>query len=253
MCKKMKKYVFALLMLISAGGFAQVKTVSNVDSIQLDESKDLQEQLIPLDSIIVIAVNNSPSLKFQQDVTDAARYQVDFTKKEWTNNIVGFANYATGNQSLVAADNQASGSVISTSLTNGYRAGVQVNLPLYSLIGRKARINMFKADLQSTKDKEEAVKQDLVRYIIQVYYNLIYSRNLITIRSDAKQSGINQYHVAEQEFKDGTIAASELSRLKTIEVNARADYEDAKRQFATNYFQFLNLVGVPIEKLIEKR
>ncbi len=246
-------YACLVAMLLSYGSYAQVREVKNVDSVQLDESKDLQQQLIPLDSIIDIALKNSPSVKFQQDVVDASKYQIEYIKREWTNDVAAYANFANGNQLLVSQDNQTPTSVTSSSLSNSYRAGVQLTVPLYNFTGHKSRVNIYKAELQSSIDKRDAVKQDLVRYLIQIYYDLLYSRNLVTIRSDAKQAGINQYHVAEQEFRDGVIAASELSRLKTIEANARVDYEEAKRQFSTNYYQFLNLVGVPVEKLMQKR
>ena len=243
----------AVLLLLHLGCFAQVRTASNVDSVQLDESKDIQEQLVPLDSIIDIALHNSPAVKFQQDVTDAAKYQVAFIKSEWTNNIAGFGNYATGNQRIATADSQNPGLLSSSSLSNGYRAGVQVTIPLYNFIGHKSRVDIYKAEWQASIHKSEQARQELAQYLIQLYYALIYSRNLITIRSEAKQTAINQSQVAEHEFKDGVIAASELSRLKTVEVNARADFEEARRQFATNYFQFQNMVGVSMEKLIQKK
>lgn len=248
------KHVYACLtaMLLCYGASAQVREVKNVDSVQLDESKDLQDQLIPLDSIIGIALKNSPAIKFQEDLVDAAKYQVRFMQEIWTNNIMPFFNYTASNQKLVTADGQSSNGLSSSSLANGYRAGVQINFPLYEIIGRKARVNLYKSQLQSSIDKQDQSEQELTQVLIQEYYSLIYYRNLIGIRSDAKQSGINQYEVAQQEFKDGIIQASELSRLKSIEVNARADYEEAKREFAILYYQFQNMVGVPLAQLVRK-
>lgn len=253
-----KKYVVVLLLLTllhltASSQSAQVKMVENVDSIQLDESKDLQAQLLPLDSIILIAIKNSPGVKFQKDLIEASKYQIEFMKRIWTNNITPYFNYNTGNQNLVAADAQNPGGLSSTNLTSGYRAGIQVNLPLYEILGRKARINLYKADLQSSINKEEQIEQETIQVLIEEYYTLIYYRNLITIRSEAKQTDINQSLVAQQEFKDGIIQASELSRLQQIEVNARADYEEVKRQFAIHYFQFQNLVGVPIRQMMRTK
>ncbi len=249
------KPVYACLaaVLLCCSASAQVREAKNVDSFQLDESKDLQLQLIPLDSIITIALKNSPAVKFQQDAIESSQYQIKFTQQMWTNDISGFFNYGFGNQSLLTGGSTLPGSVSSTNISNGYRTGVQVTLPLYEFFGRTQRIKLYKADLQSSIDKKDQVKQELVQYLIQEFYSLIYYRNLITIRSDAKQSGINQYQVAQQEFKDGIIQASELSRLMTIEVNARADYEEAKRQFSTHYFVFQNLVGVPMQQLMLRK
>ncbi len=245
--------LIAALLLLHSNGFAQVKLAAARDSLFLDEEADLQQQLIPLDSIITIALQNSPAIKFQQDVVDADRYQVKFMQQQWTNDISGFFNYSLGNQNLLTAGNTVPGSVTSSNISNGYRTGVQITLPLYEFIGRKARVNLYKATLQSSIDKRDQVKQDAVQFLIQLYYQLLYARNLMNIRSDAKQAAINQYQVGSLEFKDGIIPASELSRLKTIEANARADYEESKRQFSTFYFQFQNLIGVPMSQIMLRK
>jgi outer membrane protein TolC len=220
--------------------------------VQLDEQKDLQDQLIPLDDIVDIAVANSPTVKFQQDLVDAAEYQLKFTKRMWTNNIVGFVNYSSGNQSLVSSDNQTAGSLSSTNITNGYRAGLQINIPLYEIVGRKSRVNLYKSQLNSTVNKKQESIGELRKNVIQLYYSLLYYGNLLSIRSDAKQTVMNQYQIAQKQFKDGAIDVSELSRLKSIEVNARADYEEAKREFSISYYQIEAMTGVPFQKLIRK-
>ncbi len=250
------KHVFALiaaLLLLHCNGFAQVKLAAARDSLFLDEEADLQQQLIPLDSIITIAMQNSPAIKFQQDGVDAAHYQVRYMQQQWTNDIAGFFNYATGNQNLLTTGGVVPGGVASSNLSNGYRTGLQITLPLYELVGRKSRVNIYKAELQSSIDKRDQVKQEAVQVLVQLYYNLLYARNLLNIRSDAKQAAINQYQVASLEFKDGIVSASELSRIKEIEVDARAYFEEAKRQFSTFYFQFQNMIGVPMSQIMLRK
>lgn len=219
----------------------------------LDESRDLQTQLIPLDSIIDLAIKNSPSVKFQKDLIESSKAQLEFAKRVWTNNIMGFVNYSTGNQSIVSSDSQSPGSVASSNITSGFRMGVQINLPLYELVGRKSRVNLYKYQYSSSIDKKDESIQELKKEVILTYYNLLYASNLLSIRSEAKESAINQYTIAQKQFKDGAIDVLELSRLKTIEVNARADYEEAKRQFSTLYAQMEPLIGVSFKELIASR
>ena len=247
-----KPGIFLLFFLLTCFiSHAQTDDKKNTPAL-LDEQKDLQAQLIPLDSIIEIAVQHSPSVKFQTNLIASAKSQLEFSKRLWTNNIVGFVNYSSGNQSIVTADSQNAGSLSASNITSGYRMGVQLNLPLYELVGRKSRINLYKYELNSTVDKKDESIQELKKEVIQAYYSLLYYSNLLNIRSEAKQSTINQYLLAQNQFKDGIIDIAELSRLKTIEVNARADYEEAKRQFSTLYFQLEPLIGVPIQQLIKK-
>jgi outer membrane protein TolC len=221
--------------------------------IVLDEKKDLQDQMIPLDSIIFLALKNSPSVKFQSDLIETAEAQLTYYKRAWSNNIVGFVNYSSGNQSLLTADNTAASAVSSNQVTSGYRVGVQMNIPLFEFLGRKAKLNTYKTQLNSTVDKKAETTREIEQVIIQTYYSLLYYNNLLSIRSEAKQTVINQYGIAQQQFKDGLIDIAELSRLKSIEVNARADYEEAKREFATLYFQLESMVGVPFQQLIRQK
>lgn len=247
---RLKFYVFVLFLFIYKPSFSQNEAINIAD---FDELIDLQTQLIPLDSIINIAIEKSPSVQFQQDLIEAAKYQVDFSKRLWTNNLVGFVNYSAGNQNLVSANSDNNGALSSTNITNGYRMGVQLNLPLYELVGRKSRINLYKSQLNSTVSKKAETIQELKREIIQAYYSLFYYYNLIAIRSEAKETTVNQYSIAQKQFKDGLIDVTELSRLKTIEVNSKADYEEAKRQFSIYYFQFEAMIGVKMNELIKSK
>lgn len=232
---------------------AQVANADKASIILPDEQADLQSQLLPFDDILTIAIQNSPTVKFQGDLVDNAQAQLEMGRKQWTNNIVGFSNYSGGNQNLITSDNQTAGSTAYSNISTGYRVGIQINLPLYELVGRSSRLKSYKSELKSTIDKKDESVLALKQNLIQAYYNLLYYSNLLNIRSEAKQTTINQYEIAQKQFKDGVIDISELSRLKTIEVNARADYEDAKRQFSTYYFGFETMVGVPFQQLLKQK
>jgi outer membrane protein TolC len=249
---QLKFYILIILLFVTQLLNAQSKANTNLMFV-LDEKTDLQSQILPLDSIIEIAIKNSPIVRFQSDLIDAAKYQVDFSKRVWTNNIVGFVGYTAGNQNLISAGNQNVGTLDATNITNGYRMGIQLNLPLYEFVGRKSRVNLYKSQLNSTISKKEEAIQELKKEVIQTYYSMLYYNNLVNIRSDSKQTTINQYLIAQKQFKDGLIDVTELSRLKTIEVNSKADFEEAKRQFSTLYFLLENLVGVPMQQLILKK
>ncbi len=249
---QLKFFILIILLFLTHLLNAQSKANNNLMFV-LDEKIDMQNQILPLDSIIEIAIKNSPSVRFQADLIDAAKYQVDFSKRVWTNNIVGFVGYSAGNQNLISASNQNAGTLDATNITNGYRMGIQLNLPLYEFVGRKSRVNLYKSQFNSTVSKKAETIQELKKEIIETYYSMLYYNNLVSIRSDSKQTTINQYLIAQKQFKDGLIDVAELSRLKTIEVNSKADFEEAKRQFSTLYFLLENIVGVPMQQLILKK
>src|ERR1700744_4250483 len=135
---------------LGQGGDAQKQA-----PVLLDEQKELQSQIIPLDSILELAEKNSPSVKFQKDLIESTQSQLEVTKRLWTNNIVGFVNYSAGNQSIVSADNQSPGTQSAYNITTGLRMGVQINLPLNELVGRKSRLKIYRADLSSAINKKD--------------------------------------------------------------------------------------------------
>src|ERR1700761_3828756 len=162
---KSKVFIIVLLLMCNSRSYAQVANAEKDSGIAvLDEHRDLKSQLLPLDSILAIAVKHSPSVKFQEDLIGSAKAQLEFSRRLWTNNIVGFVNYSGGNQSIVSADSQTPGSSSSSNITSGLRAGIQINLPLYELVGRKSRLKIYKYELNSTIDKkaetEQAIRQN---------------------------------------------------------------------------------------------
>lgn len=221
------------------------------DTAWFNDSIDISDQLIPLDSVLDICLKHSPTIKFQQDVVNESKYQVDFIKRSWTSNVVGFVNYSGGNQSIVAADATNPGGVSSSSLTSGFRGGVQVNIPLYEFVGRKPRISIYQAQVDAAVHKKTESEISLNNVIINLYYSVIQFGNLVKIRSATNQTAKLHVSVAEKEFRDGIINAGELSRVGEIAGNAAADFEFAKKEFSVACKQLEQYAGVPMLKLMK--
>jgi len=208
---------------------------------------DLRKQLPPLDTLKVIALQNSPQVKFQEAVVRKNQAQIDFSKKLWQNNIMGNVNLSTGNQNLLLLDNTSD--LQSTSITNGYRAGVNVNIPLYEFSGRKSRIQLHREELSAARYKKEESELLLERQVESEYYGLLASQRILKIRADARESAAINEVMAEQQFKQGVIGIAELSRVKEITAKAQVEYEIAYADYFTRYHQFEALIGVPLKKL----
>ena len=208
---------------------------------------DLSQQLPPLDTLKYIALQNSPQVKFQEAVVRKNQAQIDFSKKLWQNNIVGSMNFSTGNQNLLLLDNTSD--LQSTSITNGYRAGVNVNIPLYEFSGRKSRIQLHREELSAARYKKEESELLLERQVEAEYYQLIAAQRILKIRADARESAAINEVMAEQQFQQGVIGIAELSRVKEITAKSQVEYEMSYATYFTRYHQFEALIGVSLQKL----
>jgi hypothetical protein len=121
-----------MTMLSAAHLHAQKKTVTPKDTV-VDNAVwvpkyDLEQELIPLDDIIALAIEHSPYIKYDIALISRQKYTLRMTKTDWLNNFSASGMYSAGNQQ-VAYGRLDQGQVNSTSILNGYRYGVNVNIP----------------------------------------------------------------------------------------------------------------------------
>lgn len=113
---------------------AQVK-----DSLLLDNElaifgniqEELSEQLLPLDSIVKIALKNSPTLRANDAMIAKTEHQVNVDRYSWMNGMIPFVNVTGGNQDLILQSNSGLGQTQSSTLSNGVAFGLNLRLPLY--------------------------------------------------------------------------------------------------------------------------
>ena len=51
-----------------------------------DFNKPLKDQLLPLDTILIIAIENHPKMKFEEALIERSEYNLKNTKRLWMNN-----------------------------------------------------------------------------------------------------------------------------------------------------------------------
>jgi len=214
------------------------------------DEKDLQSQLPSLDTLIALAVSNSSALKFQDALVKKGKSQVEFAKSLWQNNIMGNVNISTGNQNLLTLN---STELQTTSISNGYRAGININIPLYEFSGRKKRINLHLNELEAAIHKRDDSYMLLERQVEEEYYKLISSYRILNIRSDSRESSDLHVLMVEKQFQQGNVPISELSRVKEISAKSSAEYELAYADYMVNLHQFEDLIGLTLDEILSLR
>lgn len=228
-----------------------VKAVNN-SKRTLDLNKDLKEQLLPVDSLIDLAISHNPGVKMQEALIQSGEQQVKYASKEWLHDIVFNFNNSYGNSSLFYTTNETPVETQSKNLTTGYRAGVNINIPLYELFGRNNRINVYRAELQAKEQKEKDLELELSRRVIYEYNYVLASHRIMLIASNTNQASALHLQMAEQEFKEGTISVADFSRVTEFANKSQIDFEIAKREFFSWYQQLERLIGVRMDTLVRK-
>lgn len=219
----------------------------------LDFNKDIKDQLISLDSLILIAIQNSPSIKAQEALVEAGEDQIKFTRREWQNGVSGTFTQSLGNQATFFNTNQEPDAIQSSTVQSGFRVGLNVSVPLFLLFGRTSRINVYKHELEVRQQTEEKIKLDVSRQVVYEYNNMLATHRLMLITSNARGTTRLLSDMAEKQFAQGDISIADFSSVSAIATKAESDYEISRRDFYNYYQQLEKLLGVRLDTLVRKK
>jgi outer membrane protein TolC len=208
--------------------------------------EDFMTQLIPLDDIIVIGIENSPSIKRNASLANAEKERVALQKKLWSNHIQGFTNYSFGNQGILIAGSTDSN--INT-IANGYRFGVNVSVPLYEIYTRSNRVKLAKAELESAESFTEAIELEVKQQVINYYFRLIATHKSMINNNDFLQKALVSEKVGELKFKENQISLTDYTRLSEISSLAQERYNNAYTEFLTSYKALEAILGTELHLL----
>ena len=214
---------------------------------QIDLNKDIQSQLPPLQILLEAAAAYHPAIKFNAEQAEAYKSRLDLEKKSWTNHINGFFNYGYGNQTLVA---QGSVNNDFVNIANGYRTGVNLNVPLYEFMSRKDRLNNRKHEYQAQLYKKEELTLEVHTQIVEEYHNLIFAYKIMQLRIEMVEKARQSMQISELEYKIGNIDIATYTRMIEIYTINSSAYESARKDFLMAYDKMELILGVPITSLI---
>ncbi len=242
-------------LLLSTVGYGQFTGVRSVipkpkvlpgDTFQLDLTKDVAVQLMAFDDIFELAVSRSPVVKYQNEVAVSLSSAEKLSRLEILNRATGFANYSTGNQAILST-----GEIKGTlgQITNGYRAGVNLQVSLFDLFGRPQQIKQAQANYQAALMQKETIKLQLKHELITVYQDLVTAQQVLKVRLQDEQTALTAYQVAEADSRQGGRKPEELSNAYSRYAQAKTISEEAKGAFIKNAYYLEAIVGVPLQQL----
>ncbi|WP_229313108.1 TolC family protein [Larkinella terrae] len=217
------------------------------NSIGLDVSQDLSGQLLPFDDIYDLAVAHSPLIKLENETAVSLNAAYKVAKLQILQNANGFVNYSMGNQAIFSSNSYTSD--LLGQIANGYRAGVNVNLSLFDIFGRRQLLRLNRANYQAAMQKKESVAMELKRDLITVYQDMLTAQRVLAVRIQDEQSALTAYRVAEAEMQQGKIEPRALASANNSYAQVKSITESAKGELMKNIYYLEAMVGVPLQRL----
>lgn len=220
------------------------------DTLYLDINQDIAVQLLPFEDLVKIATTHSPLIKYQDEVAKSLSEGHKIAKLQILQNLGGFANYSGGDQGIVTTGGSLPLADRNTGqITNGYRVGVDVRLPLFELFGRKHQIQQAYSNYKAAVIQKDIVELQLKRELIGIYQDMITTQQLLKYILLDEQASVSALRVAETEIQKGQITAEMMATVTSRYVTAKTASEQAKGSFLKNVHYFEALMGMPIQRL----
>ena len=216
------------------------------DTVHFDISRELASQLLSFDEIYQIALQHSPAVRLENAVIDTKASIINYTKVAVLQNLSPFVNYSRGNQLLVGS---GSSSFDFAQVSNGYRMGINLQLPMSDVVGRRYKLQQGRAELQGALAQRDLAKLALKRELNRVYQTLITAQRMLRIRLRDEQAALMMYRVAEVNMQQGKLDPADYARSSNQYSLAQITTEKERGEFMAAFRDLEILVGVRMIQL----
>ncbi len=209
---------------------------------------DFAGNVPPLSILIDSAMTHSPLLLYTADEIKIKERERVSARREWTENIGVESSFKYGMfDNFYVTENPAEAindSYLSTSEQFRYSAGLTVRLPIFDIYDRRNQLKIAELKVQQSKRQMEETRNEIKTMVIGYYHEMISKHNILMIRNQEYLSTELQLQMAENQFKNGEIPLSDLTRYKSTHIKSMIDLETAKSEFLTSYMILQEVTGV---------
>lgn len=250
---KIKSKIIVTICTILLGSYClaqteQLTTELPVDTIYFDLSLNISDQMISLDSLLEVAINNSPTTTYENASVERSVQTYKAQRFVFLEGFSGFYNITQGDQ-LNVVQSIAGSPILSNAFGVGTRYGVNLVLPISEVFTRPNRNKMLKAEIKMARSRKDEIIIELKRKIIADYFNMVAAQRTLNIRIQDFESARLSSEIASVEMKRGKITPQELARIKNQQAIIEANLELSKKEFMIAYYQLEVLVGVRLHNL----
>ena len=216
---------------------------------QIEEEVYSLFQTIPsLDSLLYLAIENSPLIKAQNERIKQERVNLKISRNIWLDNIVSNAGYTYTNGFSTLSQNSGGAGVESRALQVGdvYQVGVNFRLSVFDVVGRRYNKQKVKQELKIVQYDKDILLGEVKMAVRSVYAELLFMESRIQILDDKQQTIFVNYQMAEKKFLEGQIDIDELTRMLESVAKSKEEYEKGKMELKVKLIELETLVGVSL-------
>lgn len=211
---------------------------------------DITQYLPPMEALLDSAVANSPQVQFENLKTDFYRYNIKTSQRQILDHIGINSEVNNGRWYYNDFEEAIPGNFLyRESRRFNFVFGVYVKMPVSSIIDRRNRINKQKKWVEISMARQREVEKEIRREVISIYNNLLQAQRILKVSNDYLQWTYVQMQMAENQFINGQISISEMTRLKEFQRRGQTEYEKQRAAFKSAYDQLQELVGMKFNKI----
>ncbi|MCY7421243.1 MAG: TolC family protein [Chitinophagaceae bacterium] len=244
----LKKAAFLLLLLsVNLPINAQVIPTDSMLSRVLST-----DQLLPM--LLDSAIKNSGLVHRTNSSIELWKESEQVDKKSILNSLSFVSSFNSGTTGdLTIGSNNGSANPFSnfrSSKSDRYNVGINLQVPLGSLLSRKNIMRTSHLQAQMASDERDNATLYVKQEVIRLYQEMKLSQKLLITGNQGKQAAFVNYSLAEKDFLHGGGNLETLSRLLDIYSKSSIEFEIYVGRFQTSYLQLQMYTGTTLSTLI---
>jgi len=213
----------------------------------ISSAQNTENNVLTLKDVIKLTVENHPLIKQKEDELRAAQYRVEQQKSFYLPNVNAEATYtrigpipafAFGGENLELAP------------ANNYNVGVFVHQTLYDFGKRDSQVDYAASFLNSVKDNEELIKNDLSDQAVRIFYGILFLEKSIAVKDTQYATLQEHLKITDLKIKNGTATDYDVLSTKTRMVEIKNEKIELQNEMNKQELYLKELIGFDRKKEI---
>lgn len=236
---------YALTFQVSAQN-EEIKTTEVSSMVDFDLSRDIALQLPSLEELTNTALEYSPKIKKNINLSQAEKEKIFLQRRTWSQHIQAFVNASSGNQGILITGIEGNNF---NQIVNGYRYGINLNLPINEILSRGPRIKLAEYETKAAEDIIGEMKLLVEDEVSRAYFQLLTAQKIMVSNTNFLELATNSMLLSEKKLMDNQTTFSEHTRITEIKTLAEERYHRSYAEFLSAFRSLEILVGIKLSLL----